>query len=208
MNHDRLRGLLWVAVLIGAWTLLLDWYDELEGLRREARTAHAQRGRELSSLRGLNWMAEATRARSVRLDWLGRFIEAETPGLLRVNALEHLKTVCTEAKTGCQISLVGDDGGGTAFAASAARASSRERGGARLPEGVYPIQVKASFNFLPDGLVQLLDRFEASGKLYTVDRVSVNGQRAEVQFTVFGVDAAEARKLRAASAVAAPGAGS
>ena len=198
MISDRLRWLLWAAVLIGCWTLLLDWRDDLEPVRREAHAAQAQRARELAAMEGLDWMGEASRARDARVEWLSRFIEADTPGLMRVLALEHVKTLCEEAQAGCTISPIGNDADTTASASSAPR----NAGGATVLAGARPIQVKVSFNFAPDPLLRLLRGVEAGGKLTSVDRLLITGPRAELQLSVFGVEAGEGRRLRAAMAAA------
>ena len=193
MINDRLRWLLWAAVLIGCWTLLLDWRDALEPVRREAHAVQAQRARELASMEGLDWIAEASRARDARLEWLSRFIEADTPGLMRVMALEQVKKLCEDAKAGCTISLIGNDTHATAVAPAAPRNAD-----AAVLAGTRPIQVKLSFNFVPDALLRLLRSIEAGDKLTSVDRLLISGPRAELQLSVFGVEAAEGRKLRAA----------
>ena len=172
MSNDRLRWLLWTAVLIGCWALLLDWRDDLEPVRREAHAAQAQRARELASMEGLDWMGEASRARDARVEWLNRFIEADTPGLMRVMALEHVKKLCEEAKTGCTISLIGNDADAPAVASSAPR-----NAGAAVLSGTRPIQVKVSFNFVPDALLRLLRDVEAGDKLSSVDRLLITGPR-------------------------------
>ena len=202
MSNERLRGLLWAAVLVGCWTLLLDWRDDLEPVRRQAHAAQAQRARELASMEGLDWMGEASRARDARAEWLSRFIEADTPGLMRVMALEHVRKLCEEARAGCTISLIGND----ADVAPTASSAPRNAGAATLA-GTRPIQVKVSFNFVPDALLRLLRGVEAGDKLTAVDRLLITGPRAELQLSVFGVEAGEGRSLRAALA-AAKGSGS
>ncbi|MDM0033330.1 hypothetical protein QTI33_14440 [Variovorax sp. J22P271] len=195
MSNARLRWLLWTAALIGCWTLLLDWRDDLEPVRREAHAAQAQRARELASMEGLDWIGEASRARDARIEWLSRFIEADTPGLMRVMALEHVKELCEEVQAGCTISLIGNDADTTAVASSAPLNAS-----AAVLAGTRPIQVKVSFNFVPDALLRLLRGVEAGDKLTSVDRLLITGPRAELQLSVFGVEAGEGRKLRATMA--------
>jgi hypothetical protein len=197
MNNDRLRWLLWAAVLIGCWTLLLDWRDDLEPVRREAHAARAQRARELASMEGLDWIGEAARAREARAEWLSRFIEADTPGLMRVMALEHVKKLCEAARAGCTIGLIGND----ADVAPTASAAPRNAGAAVLA-GTRPIQVKVSFNFVPDALLRLLRGVEAGDKLTAVDRLLITGPRAELQLSVLGVETAEGQRRRTAPAAA------
>ncbi len=202
MRNERLRWLMGIALLVGAWMLLLDWRDELVELRREAQAASAQRSREQLAIGGLNWMGEAARARQVRLDWLARFLEADTAGLMRVTALEHIKTLCDEARAGCQVGLIGEGGGdAAALPLPAAGKTPRGDGPAALPAGAHAVKVKLSLGFAPEALMRLLARIEAGDKIIAIDRLVVSGPRAELQLSVFGVDAAEARKLRAASAL-------
>lgn len=205
----RLRWLLWIAALIGCWVLLLDWSDEHDQLRSEAQAARAQRNRELGTLEGANWAAEASRARSAQLEWLGRFIEAETPGLMRVTALEKVKKLCDEARAACQISLLGDEADTAAPTRPAASQRAAERPGGQLPSGTQAVKVKLGFDFSPAALLRLLQRIEAADPLYAVDRLQISGPRAEIQLVVFFVDASEARRIRSSAAAQAdPGTGS
>jgi hypothetical protein len=187
---QRLHQLLWAAALIGCWTLLLDWRDDLAQLRTQAHAAQAQHRREQSALEGTNWAAESARARNIRLAWLSRFVEADTPGLLRVTALDHLKALCEEVKAGCQISLADDP-----------PEPARGDGAPRPPGGIRTVKLKLAMTFIPRTLVRLLQRIEAGDKLYAVDRVFIAGARAEIELRVFGIDSADARKLRSASSV-------
>jgi hypothetical protein len=193
---NRLYGLLWTAALIACWVLLLDWGDEREQLRGEALAARGRHQRELGALEGANWAAEAARARAVRLEWLGRFPEAETPGLMRVTALEKAKSLCDEAGARCQISPVGDAIEPSAPPGPAASANAS----GRPPAGTQAVKLKLAFDFSPPTFLRLLGRIESGNELYAIDRLQIAGPRAEMQIAVFFVDAAQARRIRSSAA--------
>jgi len=208
MSGNRLRWLVWMALLVGGWTLLLDAHDALAELGREAQAARTRRERELAATQGVDWTAEAVRARAAQLAWLDHFVEADTPGLMRVSALEYVKALCDDAKAGCRVALVGE--GEDAAAAPRGASAQASRGDGTRPKGVRAVQVSAAFNFTPASLLRLLRQIETGDRLCAVDHLLISGARAELQLRVFTVDAGEARSVRAGVAAndAPKGAGS
>lgn len=193
----RLRWLLALAVLAGCWMLLAEGFARLDALREDVRMAQARRAHGAAASQERNWMAESARARAAQLQWLSLLMEADTPGLLRVRALEHARSLCEQAKAAaCQVSLAAaDEAGAAATVRDAQRAAAQDP---VVANKLRSVTIKLGFNFSPQALVQLLQRVEAGDRLARIDRLVVAGQHAELQMSFFGIEESAARSLRAA----------
>ena len=57
-----MRNLLWIAALIGFWSVALDWRDASEKLRPERERLEQLKSREQSAMTSVNWQRVAEEA--------------------------------------------------------------------------------------------------------------------------------------------------
>ena len=54
--NSSLRWLIWLALLIGGWSVTLDWQDELEKIRPERERLERLRQREETAIFFIFWL--------------------------------------------------------------------------------------------------------------------------------------------------------
>ena len=64
-----MRNLLWIAALIGFWSVALDWRDASEKLRPERERLEQLKSREQSAMTSVNWQRVAEEALMAQIAW-------------------------------------------------------------------------------------------------------------------------------------------
>ena len=65
--NSSLRWLIWLAALIGGWSVTLDWQDELEKLRPERERLERLREREENAISAIDWQQLSLEAGKAQL---------------------------------------------------------------------------------------------------------------------------------------------
>ena len=92
--NSSLRWLIWLALLIGGWSVTLDWQDELEKIRPERERLERLRQREETAISAIDWAQLSNEAGKAQLAWLNRLPEVSPMGVFRAEALEAMADLC------------------------------------------------------------------------------------------------------------------
>ena len=201
-----MRNLLWIAALIGFWSVALDWRDASEKLRPERERLEQLKSREQSAMTSVNWHRVAEEALIAQIAWLDRLPEVTRPGVFRAEAMESLADLCQQVEAPCQVAAMGE----TATASTGNTSPTqppptiRSGGGLNTPQdtkdlpGLITTSVKISTNLGPR-LMQLLTVLEEGSTLRRIERFTVRSGRAEILVKVYGIDAGVSQALRQAA---------
>ena len=198
-----MRNLLWIAALIGFWSVALDWRDASEKLRPERERLEQLKSREQSAMTSVNWQRVAEEALMAQIAWLDRLPEVTRSGVFRAEAMESLADLCQQVEAPCQVAAMGETATATSVNTSPAQPAPAIRGGGGLstPQdakdvpGLVTTSVKISTNLGPR-LMPLLTALEEGSALRRVDRFTVRSGRAEILVKVYGIDAGVSQALR------------
>ena len=201
-----MRNLLWIAALIGFWSVALDWRDASEKLRPERERLEQLKSREQSAMTSVNWQRVAEEALMAQIAWLDRLPEVTRPGVFRAEAMESLADLCQQVEAPCQVAAMGETATATSGSTSPSQPTPAIRGGGGLntPQdakdvpGLVTTSVKISTNLGPR-LMPLLTALEEGSALRRVDRLTVRSGRAEILVKVYGIDAGVSQALRQAA---------
>jgi hypothetical protein len=208
-----MRNLIWVAALIGFWSMALDWRDQSEKLRPERERLERLKSREQNAIASVDWGKVSQDALAAQVAWLDRLPEITQPGVFRAEAMESLADLCKQIQAPCQVAAMGETATATSGndrllasqatqlgGTSANRQASLPRGSseaAGIP-GLVTSSVKISTSLGPQ-LMPLLTALEEGPVLRKIDRFTVRSGRAEIIVKVYGMDSGTSLALRTAA---------
>ena len=195
-----LRWLVWLAVLIAGWSVVLDWQDELAKLQPERERLERLRQREQSAISAVNWSRLSQEAAQAQLAWLERLPPVVQTGVFRAEAMEGMADLCTRLDAPCQVSAMGETASSRApvsGGASQGRGSASEGAPDELP-GLVSTSVRVTTG-LGDKLAPLLREIENGPVLRRVERFTVRSGRADFGVKTYGLDHQSADALMAAA---------
>lgn len=192
-----LRWLVWLALLIGGWSVTLDWQDELEKLRPERERLERLREREQSAILAVNWARLSREAGQAQLAWLDRLPEVTQTGVFRAEAMESMSDLCQRLQAPCQVAAMGET------AAPRAQPAGSAANGGRLAEagqlaGLVTTSVRIT-TALGDTLMPLLREIENGPVLRQVEKFTVRSGRADFIVKTYGLDQQAAQATRSAA---------
>lgn len=194
-----LRWLVWLAALIGLWSVALEWEAEIAQLRPEKAKLEQLRQREGAALQSIDWKTQELLARQAQLAWLNRLPEVHQTGLFRAEAMENLSDLCKRLDANCQIASMGET-----FARSAApttlgaTASQTSRAHSEL-QGLVSTGIRLSVGLAGNKLMPLMQEIEEGPVLRKIERFTVRSGRAELIVKVFGLQGEVAQAERTAA---------
>ncbi len=195
---SSLRWLIWLAVLIAGWSVVLDWQDELAQLQPERERLERLRQREQSAIAAVNWSGLSQAAAQAQLAWLERLPPVVQMGVFRAEAMEGMADLCTRLDAPCQVAAMGETASSRVpTAGSASQAGDRSGESGDLP-GLLSTSVRVTTG-LGDKLVPLLREIENGPVLRRVERFTVRSGRADFVVKTYGLDHQSAAALMAAA---------
>ncbi len=191
-----LRWLIWLAVLVGGFSVTLDWQAELEKLRPEHQRLERLRQREASAISAIDWQALSREAAKAQLAWLERLPEVTQTGVFRAEAMEAMADLCKRLDTPCQVAAMGE----SATSARPSTASTPRSGSANPAEvsGLITTSVRVTTG-LGEQLMPLLREIENGPVLRQVEKFSVRSGRADFVVKTFGLNPQSAASLGSAA---------
>lgn len=195
-----LRWLIWLAVLIAGWSVVLDWQDELAKLQPERERLERLRQREQSAITAVNWERLSQDAAKAQLAWLERLPQVVQTGVFRAEAMEGMADLCNRLDAPCQVSAMGETASSrtpSPGSASPAGGSASEGAAGEVP-GLISTSVRVSTG-LGEKLVPLLREIENGPVLRRVERFTVRSGRADFVVKTYGLDHQSAAALSAAA---------
>ncbi|WP_148665183.1 MULTISPECIES: hypothetical protein [Diaphorobacter] len=205
-----MRRLIWLALLIGGCSVILDWQDDLDKLRPEHERLERLRAREQSAISAIDWQHASREAAQAQLEWLNRLPEVSQLGVFRAEAMETMADLCKRLDAPCQVSAMGETSAqrpspadGMLSSGTASRAAGRSTGtgtpsGPAELQGLLTTSVRIA---TPPGkhLVALLQGIEDGPVLRKIDRFTVRGGRAEIVVKTYGLDQQAATTYKSAA---------
>lgn len=194
-----LKWLVWLAALIGLWSLALEWDAEIAQLRPEKAKLEQLRQREGFALQSVDWKEQEILARQAQLAWLDRLPEINQTGIFRAEAMENLSDLCKRLEASCQVASMGETfARSTSSATSATLGSDNSRGEFEL-QGLMSTGVRLSVGLAGNKLMPLMQEIEEGPVLRKIERFTVRSGRAELIVKVFGIQGEVARAERTAA---------
>lgn len=192
---SSLRWLVWLALLIGGWSLTLDWQDELNKLRPERERLERLRQREKSAASAIDWERLSQEAGKAQLAWLNRLPEVSQMGVFRAEAMEAMADLCKRLEASCQVAAMGET------SANRIQAAGNSAQGGRPPDnkelqGLVSTSVRVTTG-LGNTLIPLLTEIEGGAVLRKVEKFTVRSGRADFVVNTFGLDSQTATALKA-----------
>lgn len=198
-----MRRLIWLALLVGGWSVILDWQDEISKLLPERERLERLRSREQTALSAIDWKRASQEGGQARLEWLNRLPEVSQPGVFRAEAMETMADLCKRLDAPCQIAAMGETAtprpqtadrpgaGGTPMGKDASSASVEI-------QGLISTSVRVS-TMPGKHLIALLQEIEDGAILRKIDRFTVRGGSAEIIVKTYGMDQQQATALKSAA---------
>lgn len=208
-----MRNLIWIAILIGVWSMALDWREESEKLRPERERLERLKSREQNAIASIDWKKVSQDALTAQAAWLDRLPAITHPGVFRAEAMENLADLCKQVQAQCQVAAMGETaavtgvsggalaGQATAFGAPPANRQFNLSPSSAAPTGIPGLvttSVKISTN-LGSQLMPLLIALEEGPVLRKIDRFTARSGKAEIVVKVYGMDSGAALALRTAA---------
>lgn len=193
---SSLRWLIWLALLIGGWSVTLDWQDELEKLRPERERLERLRQREESAVSAIDWDRLSREAGKAQLAWLNRLPEVSQMGVFRAEAMETMADLCKRLEAPCQVAAMGETSSSRVLPGGNTRSGNPAI--PTEPQGLVSTSVRVTSG-LGDKLMPLLQEIENGPVLRKVEKFTVRSGRADFVVTTFGLDQASATAARNAA---------
>lgn len=195
--NSSLRWLIWLALLIGGWSVTLDWQDELEKIRPERERLERLRQREETAISAIDWAQLSNEAGKAQLAWLNRLPEVSQMGVFRAEAMEAMADLCKRLDAPCQVAAMGETSSSrNQTSGSATRSGSRAT--PTEPQGLVSTSVRVTTG-LGDKLMPLLQEIENGPVLRKVEKFTVRSGRADFVVKTFGLDQQSATATRSAA---------
>jgi len=190
-----LRWLVWLAVLIGLWSVALEWEQEVARLKPEKQKLEQIRQREGSALQSVDWKAQELLARHAQIAWLDRLPEVSQVGIFRAEAMETISDLCGRLDASCQIASMGETQarGPTATTQGATANNLNEL------KGLVSTTLRITVGLSGNKLLPLMQEIEQGKVLRKIERFTVRSGRAELIVKIFGLESNVARGERAAA---------
>ena len=195
--NSSLRWLIWLAVLIGGWSITLDWQDELEKLRPERERLERLREREENAISAIDWQQLSLEAGKAQLAWLNRLPEVSQMGVFRAEAMETMADLCKRLDASCQVAAMGETSS-SRIQPQGNAARSGNPATAAEPQGLVTTSVRVTTG-LGDKLMPLLQEIENGSVLRKVEKFTVRSGRADFVVKTFGLDQQSATTTRNAA---------
>lgn len=195
--NSSLRWLVWLALLIGGWSLTLDWQDELNKLRPERERLERLRQREKSAASAIDWERLSQEAGKAQLAWLNRLPEVSQMGVFRAEAMEAMADLCKRLEASCQVAAMGETSTNRVQAPGNAAQGGSPTDAKEL-QGLVSTSVRVTTS-LDNKLMPLLREIEGGSVLRKVEKFTVRSGRADFIVKTFGLDSQTATALRAAA---------
>lgn len=195
--NSSLRWLIWLALLIGGWSITLDWQDELEKLRPERERLERLRQREENAISAIDWEQLSHQAAKAQLAWLNRLPEVSQMGVFRAEAMETMADLCKRLEAPCQVAAMGETSSSRVPPpGNASRPGSPAT--PTEPQGLVSTSVRVTTG-LGDKLMPLLQEIENGPVLRKVEKFTVRSGRADFVVKTFGLDQQSATATRSAA---------
>lgn len=192
-----LRWLIWLALLVGGWSVTLDWQDELNKLRPERERIERSRQREKHAASAIDWESLSRQAGEAQLAWLNRLPAVSQMGVFRAEAMEAMADLCKRQEAACQVAAMGE----TSTSRVQAPGNNPQAGSpsdAKEPQGMVSTSVRVTAS-LDNKLMPLLRAVEEGPVLREVEKFTVRSGRADFIVKTFGLDSRTATVLKAAA---------
>ena len=195
--NSSLRWLIWLALLIGGWSVTLDWQDELEKIRPERERLERLRQREETAISAIDWAQLSHQAAKAQLAWLNRLPEVSQMGVFRAEAMETMADLCKRLEAPCQVAAMGE----TSSSRVPPPGNASRPGSPTIPtepQGLVSTSVRVTTG-LGDKLMPLLQEIENGPVLRKVEKFTVRSGRADFVVKTFGLDQQSATTTRSAA---------
>lgn len=184
---SSLRWLIWLALLIGGWSVTLDWQDELEKLRPERERLERLRQREESAISAIDWEHLSQEAGKAQLAWLNRLPEVSQVGVFRAEAMETMADLCKRLDAPCQVAAMGETSTSRATQSPGNATRAGSSANAIELQGLISTSVRVTTS-LGDKLMPLLREIENGPVLRHVEKFTVRSGRADFVVKTYGLD--------------------
>ena len=195
--NSSLRWLIWLALLIGGWSVTLDWQDELEKIRPERERLERLRQREETAISAIDWAQLSNEAGKAQLAWLNRLPEVSQMGVFRAEAMEAMADLCKRLDAPCQVAAMGETSS-SRIQTSGTATRSGSPATPTEPQGLVSTSVRVTTG-LGDKLMPLLQEIENGPVLRKVEKFTVRSGRADFVVKTFGLDQQSATATRSAA---------